>query len=70
MKTLLSAIALTFAAASLAVAAPVNKECPVAGKPVKENCKTTYEGKEVAFCCGKCKAKFEADPKKYAGKIK
>jgi len=70
MKSLLSILALTFIAAGMAVAEPVNKNCPVTGKPVLPNCKTTYEGKEVAFCSGKCAKAFKADPKKYADKIK
>jgi YHS domain-containing protein len=28
-----------------------------------------YKGKLVAFCCGKCKARFDADPVKYADKL-
>jgi YHS domain-containing protein len=56
--------------AGLATAAPVNKECPVAGKPAKETVTTTHEGKEIAFCCNNCKAKFEKDPAKYADKVK
>jgi len=70
MKTLLSALAITIAAAGLAVAAPVNTVCPVAGKPAKPTVTTTHEGKEIAFCCNNCKGKFEADPAKYADKVK
>lgn len=66
MKTLFSLLAI----AGFASAAPVNTTCPVAGKPAKPNCTTQYEGKTVAFCCGNCKGKFEADPAKYAAKIK
>jgi YHS domain-containing protein len=39
------------------------KSCPVSGKPVKENVKSSYEGKDVFFCCKNCKSKFAADPK-------
>ena len=70
MKSLLSVLALTVAMTSLAGADPVNKCCPVTGKPVNPKCTTTYEGKEVAFCSGKCCKEFKADPKKYADKIK
>ena len=28
-----------------------------------------HEGRRVAFCCGKCKAKFEKDPAKFAAKL-
>ncbi len=70
MKSLLSVLALSLAIATMAGAEPVNKNCPVTGKPANPNCKTTYEGKEVAFCSGKCCKEFKADPKKYADKIK
>ncbi|HRJ10046.1 MAG TPA: YHS domain-containing protein [Prosthecobacter sp.] len=66
MKTLFSLLAV----AGFASAAPVNTECPVAGKPAKPSVTTTHEGKEIAFCCNNCKGKFEADPAKYAKKIK
>lgn len=69
MKTLFSVIALSFAVAGLASAEPVNKECPVKGKAAKPNCKTTYQGKEVAFCCGNCLKEFKANPEKYASKL-
>ena len=70
MKSLFSIVALSLAIAGMAGAEPVNKNCPVTGKPVLPNCKTVYEGKEVAFCSGKCCKEFKADPKKYADKIK
>jgi YHS domain-containing protein len=70
MKSLLSIIAISAALVGLVSAEPVNKCCPVTGKPVLPNCKTTYEGKEVAFCSGKCCKEFKADPKKFADKIK
>ena len=70
MKSMLSILALSFAFAGMAGAEPVNKNCPVTGKPIIPNCKTTYEGKEVGFCSGKCAKEFKADPKKFAEKIK
>ncbi len=69
MKTLLTIAALAFAV-SASAAEPVNKECPVAGKPAKASVTTKHEGKTVAFCCNNCKGKFEKDPAKYAGNIK
>ena len=66
MKTLFSLLAI----AGFASAAPVNTTCPVAGKPAQPSVTTTHEGKEIAFCCNNCKGKFEADPAKYAAKIK
>jgi len=44
MKTLLSIALLSFASAAMAA-----DKCPISGK----------DGKTVAFCCEKCKAKFE-----------
>lgn len=69
MKSLLTVFAFSFALAGLSFAAPVNTECPVKGKAVNPKCKTTHEGKEVAFCCGNCLKAFKADPAKYAGKL-
>ena len=69
MKMLLTVIALGFAV-SASAADPVNKECPVAGKPVKTGVTTTHDGKTVGFCCNNCKGKFEKDPAKYADKVK
>ncbi len=70
MKALFSIVALTFAVAGLASAAPANKDCPVSGKPAKDSVTTTHNGKEVGFCCNGCKGKFEADPAKFEKKIK
>ena len=47
--------------------APVNKTCPVMlGKPVKTAYMSVHEGRPIAFCCGKCKKLFDADPGEYA----
>ncbi|MGV3664003.1 MAG: YHS domain-containing protein [Prosthecobacter sp.] len=71
MKTLFSIAVLSLALSGFASAEPVNKKCPVnPSKDVNPSKTTTHEGKEVGFCCGNCKAKFEADPAKYAKKIK
>ena len=69
MKTLLSIAAISIASLSLSFAAPVNDSCPVSGKPVKASITSKHDGKTVAFCCDKCKAKFDADPSKYADKV-
>jgi YHS domain-containing protein len=50
-------------------AAPINKDCPVSGKPVDAAKTAAYEGSLVAFCCDDCKAEFEKDPKKFLGKL-
>ena len=49
--------------------APVNAKCPVTGRAVDAAQSVDYEGMRVAFCCGKCKAAFEKNPKKYAAKL-
>jgi YHS domain-containing protein len=68
MKKLLTLLALSFATALSA--APVNTVCPVGARPIRSDITSTYQGKEVAFCCNKCKAKFDANPAAYASKIK
>lgn len=51
------------------VAAIINTKCPVSGKDVNEAQFVVYKEKKVAFCCGNCKANFEKEPEKFAGKI-
>ena len=50
-------------------AGPFNTLCPLSGEPVKADQVSTFEGLEVAFCCGKCKGAFDQEPKKFAAKI-
>lgn len=61
----------TIAAAASAStnAVPINKDCPVSGKPIDASKTVTYEGSLVAFCCDDCKAEFEKDPKRFVGKL-
>lgn len=47
----------------------LNEVCPVSGQPAKPQIFVDDEGLRVAFCCEKCKAKFEADPAAYRAKI-
>jgi YHS domain-containing protein len=70
MKKLFSILAVSLAIAGAANAAPVNTTCPVGSRPARTDITSTYNGKEVAFCCNNCKKKFDADPAKYAGNIK
>ncbi|MAE47320.1 MAG: hypothetical protein CMJ86_10565 [Planctomycetes bacterium] len=49
--------------------AAINKSCPVSGADVDPAVTSDHKGKLVAFCCGKCKARFDADPAKYADKL-
>lgn len=46
-----------------------NKKCPTSGKPVVDG-KTATASMTVGFCCDKCKAEFDKDPKKYLSKVK
>jgi len=48
---------------------PVNKKCPTSGKDVTDG-NTATASTTVSFCCAKCKAAFDADPKKYMAKLK
>jgi YHS domain-containing protein len=68
MKKLLTLLA--FSVASVLSAAPVNTVCPVCARPARTDVTSTYKGDTVAFHESKCKTKFDADPAKYAGKIK
>lgn len=46
-----------------------NATCPVAGKPAIEKCTSKYaKDKNVYFCCGNCKKKFDKDSKPFAAK--
>jgi YHS domain-containing protein len=45
------------------------KTCPVTGDKIDKNVFVEYKGKKVYFCCSACKAKFEANPEKYVGKL-
>jgi YHS domain-containing protein len=68
MKRLI--LLLTLTASGMLSAAPVNTVCPVGSRPIRADITSTYQGKEIAFCCNNCKKKFDAEPAKYAGKIK
>jgi YHS domain-containing protein len=68
MKKLLTVLA--FSVASVLSAAPVNTVCPVCSRPIRSDLTSTYKGETVAFHESKCKTKFDAEPAKYAGKIK
>lgn len=53
-----------------AVGKPVNTVCPVSGKDIDAEKTVFHKGQTVAFCCGNCPKKFEADPAKFSAKIK
>tara|TARA_R110002096_G_scaffold161998_2_gene329024 strand:+ start:3274 stop:4530 length:1257 start_codon:yes stop_codon:yes gene_type:complete len=48
---------------------PINDKCPVTDAEIDVAQFVEHEGRRVAFCCAKCKAKFEKDPAKYADKL-
>jgi YHS domain-containing protein len=41
------------------------KTCPVSKREIVNPKTGTYDGREVRFCCGGCKGKFEQEPAKY-----
>jgi YHS domain-containing protein/mono/diheme cytochrome c family protein len=53
----------------VAKAKPINDKCPVSDKPVDPAKTSEIDGKLVAFCCGNCKAKFDADPAPFRAKL-
>jgi YHS domain-containing protein len=70
MKHLIAALTLLTLSTGASFAKPVNENCAVnPSKPAKANVTVKYKGKEVGFCCNNCKAKFEADPEKFAANI-
>lgn len=43
--------------------------CPISGMPINKDISTEYKGRKVYFCSPACKAEFEKNPEKYAGKL-
>ncbi|MBL9145744.1 MAG: hypothetical protein JNM99_18845 [Verrucomicrobiaceae bacterium] len=62
MTRILAALVLTASAAF--AAEPLNTKCPITHEAANPAIKTTYS-KTIEFCCGKCKAQFDASPKAY-----
>jgi YHS domain-containing protein len=58
------------AAEEISFADPINKVCPLTGKDINPTKTVEYEKQLIGLCCDDCKGKFEADPKKYIGKVK
>lgn len=48
---------------------PINDKCPVTDAAIDVAHFVEHEGRRVAFCCPKCKAKFEKDPAKFVAKL-
>lgn len=47
----------------------LNEKCPVANKPAADDMFSVFEGRKIAFCCEKCKTKFNNDPASFRSKI-
>ena len=56
-------------AATVVAGKPVNAKCPVTGKDVDPTKLVVFEGKTIGFCCEKCPAEFQKDPKKFVALI-
>ena len=54
---------------NLGLARPINTKCPVSGKDVDPAKTSMHDGKVLAFCCDKCKAKFDQDPQPFLAKL-
>lgn len=48
----------------------VNDACPVSGKKVDPEATARHQGEKIGFCCGRCQAKFEDNPRKFEENIK
>lgn len=56
--------------AGAAAAEELNAMCPVTMDQAVDPEKTlTYQGREVGFCCERCRRKFERDPEAYVGNL-
>jgi uncharacterized membrane protein/mono/diheme cytochrome c family protein len=49
--------------------APVNRICPVSGKPIDPAYQVVFKGRVIGFCCPNCPGTFWADPSKYESKL-
>ena len=47
-----------------------NAQCPVTGKQVRREQFSVFEGRVIGSCCPNCKARFDADPSRYAPKVR
>jgi YHS domain-containing protein len=57
------------AAPAAVVVSTVNTKCPVSEHAIETGFTAVVDGRTVGFCCDKCLAKFNKDPKKFADKI-
>lgn len=68
MKHLLTLLAFAAFATLASAAEPLNKVCPISGKPASPAITSNYS-KTVAVCCDRCKAQFNATPKAFLSNI-
>jgi YHS domain-containing protein/uncharacterized membrane protein/mono/diheme cytochrome c family protein len=54
---------------NLGLAKPLNAKCPVSDKEIDPARTSVHDGKVVAFCCDKCKAKFDQEPTPFLAKL-
>jgi YHS domain-containing protein len=52
-----------------AAAKAINAKCPISGKDIDASKTSVYKTQTIAFCCADCKAKFDAEPAKFIGKV-
>lgn len=43
----------------------VNSKCPVSGEAIDAEATLVHDGRTIAFCCTKCRTKFEAEPGRF-----
>ncbi len=73
LKSILSATVIAFVVILFAadfVQAKGQTACPVSGDAINKDVFTEYNGKKIYFCGADCKEAFEANPEKYAKKMK
>ena len=49
---------------------PINTVCPISGEAADAEVVSVYQNKAVAFCCKKCKGKFDENPAEHIKKVK
>jgi YHS domain-containing protein len=55
--------------AAAPASAPINTICPIKGLPIDPTKTVVYNGKTIAFCCDKCLAQFNKNPKPVLRKL-
>ena len=63
---IITAFALT---STLAMAAQVQKTCPIMGGAIDKKLYADHNGKRVYFCCPGCEPQFKKNPKAFIKKL-